>query len=217
MAFENSCFISYRRGQEELTQTFIRELENALKSYIEPLLDKKVYVDYKDLQAGDFLDRGLAQALCKSVCMIMVFTPKYFSSEHLYCTREFLAMETLEKKRFEIAGITPDQQQHSFIIPIALRRPDCMPLKIKRKRLYCDFSKYTLVEPNISRNPNYVQKIDEIADYIYERHQEFCQYNDQHDYDNFPFPTEADALAWLNDTMKLPLPNPPFPGRQEGK
>jgi len=222
MGFEYSCFISYRRGQGELMRTFTEEIKKALDSYIEPYLEEKSFIDDRSMQGGDFLDKRLAYALCKSVCMILIFVPKYFSAKHPYCTREFLAMENLEKRRFQMAGIPPSQQARSFIIPIVYRDPDNILSEVEKKgrRIYYDFSKYSTVEPNVSNNAKYVGFIDEIAGRIYELHQEFSQYDNQHNCDDFILPSETDALTWLEEIRKAPgaiSSKQSFPVRQEGR
>ena len=58
-------------------------------------MELQIYRDVRRLQGGDFYNRELARSLYESVCMIMIYTPTYFSAEQLYCTREFAAMATL--------------------------------------------------------------------------------------------------------------------------
>jgi len=208
MKFEYSCFISYRHAEGELMQTFITQLQQALESYIEPWLNEPLFIDDSRLQGGDILDPNLAEALCKCVCMILVFIPKYFDANHLYCTREFLAMSQIEKKRFEAAQIPPIQQQRSFIIPIIFRGNfDNMPAEVQKEgRIPYDFSKYTLVEPDIGNNAAYVDKIDQIAERIHSLYQEFGPYDDP---ECDELPSEADARAWLEGAGLSPRPARP--------
>jgi len=73
MPFEHSCFISY--STSGLVPKVIEHLHEALSYEIESLMrDKDVYLDEKRLRGGDFIDNSLAAALCKSVCMIMIYT-----------------------------------------------------------------------------------------------------------------------------------------------
>src|SRR5690349_8199636 len=102
MPFKYSCFVSYCHGKEDLVKTFIRELKTALKQYLDAYLDEEVYIDEDRLQGGDFYNEKLAEAICQSVCMIVVYTPKY--ERHPYCLREYAAMEELELKRLQAEG-----------------------------------------------------------------------------------------------------------------
>lgn len=216
MDFKYSCFISYRRGQHEFMKTFMEELTQALKGYLEPYFDIPVFIDDEQMQGGDILDKHLAHALCHSVCMIQVFTPKYFNPQKLYCTREFMAMENLEEQRFDVAEIPPDQRSFSFIIPIIFRAPEKVPQETKR-HLYYDWSKYTMVEPKINNNKTYTDHIDQIVkriDYLYEA---FSQYDELHDCKKFLLPSEEEARKWLKKIRTSRNPTkliPNFPGRR---
>ena len=217
MNFEYSCFISYRSTQNELSKTFMDEFKRALKSDLEPYFDIPVFIDDEQMQGGDIVDKHLASALCHSVCMIPIFTPKYFSAQKLYCTREFMAMESLEEQRFDVAKIPPDQRSFSFIIPIIFRGPDRIPPDIQKSgRLYCDFSKYTTVEPNISNNGTYIKHIDQIAKRVYDLYEAFSQYDDLHDCEKFTLPCEEEARKWLKKIRTSRKPTKliaNFPGR----
>ena len=53
MAFQYSCFVSYCRGEGDLMRRFADDLTEALKDYIEPYLEEKVWRDERNLQPGD--------------------------------------------------------------------------------------------------------------------------------------------------------------------
>src|SRR3954447_18759174 len=102
MAFKYSCFISYCHGQEELMKGFMDQLKRALKAELEPLLDEEVYIDDERLKPGSLYNEALASAICESICMIVVYSPRY--ERHEYCRREFAAMESLEQPRKQMLG-----------------------------------------------------------------------------------------------------------------
>lgn len=158
--FKWACFISYRHGEGDLSQSFIKELYRALQSSINANFTGKLntYLDEARLRGGDIIDHELATNLCKSVCMIMVFTPFYFDSEKRYCSQEYKAMEMLEEKRSKLAG-----EQLSLIIPIIFKG---IPPKGITTRKFYDFTKYSLLEPEIIKNPQFYKDIEEIAQTI---------------------------------------------------
>jgi hypothetical protein len=169
MAFKYSCFISYCHGQYELTKGFIEQLKQALKAELEPLLDEEVYIDEERLKPGYRYNEALAKAICQSICMIVVYSPRY--ERHEYCGREFAGMEILEQTRRQMLGqVVPAS---GFIIPVIFRGEADLPPRITQGRHYADFSQFTLATANISRNPQYVTEIRKIAQVIYERYQAF--------------------------------------------
>ena len=143
MPFKYSCFISYRHGQRKMAERIINDLSDALASELELWLEQEVYVDRERLKGGDFYNEALATALCESVCMIMIFTPTYFSSDHTFCAREYKAMEKLEEQRFLAIGGQTDKKR-GLIIPIVFRGEDSLPKEIKDRRLYYNFDKFSL-------------------------------------------------------------------------
>src|SRR4051812_6674903 len=117
MPFKYSCFISYRHGQQEIFKTFLDQFCKALKSELELLTDLDVFIDDERMSAGAILNPNLASAIINSVCMVFIYTPKYFSQEKNYCTREFLIMKELQQHRFNKLGVSGK----SYIIPVILR------------------------------------------------------------------------------------------------
>ncbi len=211
MPFKYACFISYRNGQRQLMERIITDLSTALANELEAWLDLEVYVDRERLQGGVLYNEALAQALCESVCMIVIFTPTYFSKTHSYCAREYKAMEKLETARLHALGQQTDPK-HGLIIPIVFRGAEALPDDIKERRHYYKFDDFLLSDVEISKHPAYAPKIREIARTIYDHHQrlstlptDLCQHCRQ-----FTLPSEADILPWLETVQGSVTP---FPGR----
>jgi hypothetical protein len=169
MAFRYSCFISYCHGQHGLIRGFMDQLRTALKAELELLLDEEIYVDEERMKPGYRYNEELASAICQSVCMLVVYSPRY--ERHDYCVREYEAMERLEKKRLELLGSSLPGR--GFIIPVVLRGADDIPSRIKSQTHYADFSRFTLASPDLIRNPEYIGEIQKIAKVIHEHYQLF--------------------------------------------
>ena len=136
MSFEWACFISYRHGQGELIKEFIDELETALQNHLGLAgSGLKVFVDRERLKPSYSVNPALAEAICKSVCMIVVYNHGYFDKNSPFCAKEFCAMVELEKERLG-TGLG----KSTLIIPIMLRPPERIPAEIL-DRNPCDFSK----------------------------------------------------------------------------
>jgi hypothetical protein len=172
MAFKYACFVSYCHGQHELVKSFIDQLKEALNAELDTLLDEEVYVDEERLAPGYRYNEALAKAICQSVCMIVVYTPRY--ERHEYCVREFEAMELLEKRRRERLGSLLEDAK-GFIIPIVFRGDNDLPPRIRQRLHFADFSRFTLATPEIKRNPEYLDEIGQIARLINEQYQVFVR------------------------------------------
>src|SRR5918911_24477 len=99
MAFEYSCFISYRRSQHRLVERFVSALAETLSEEVEAYTKLPIFPDTEQAEGNEDIEETRARALCRSLCMVVVFTPIYFSRTNTYCAREFKAMEALEKER----------------------------------------------------------------------------------------------------------------------
>jgi hypothetical protein len=192
--FKYACFVSYCHGQYALVKGFIDQFKTALKAELEPFLDEEVFIDEDRLKPGFKYDEALAQAICQSACMIVVYSPRYERSE--YCVREYEAMSRLEEIRRSLLGKADDGR--GFIIPVILRGGDDVPARISQHRHYSDFSRFTLATPNLITNPEYVEEIRKIAQVIYGHYTAFrdagatpCE-----NCAAFSLPDRADVSAW---------------------
>jgi hypothetical protein len=171
MAFKYSCFISYCHGQHGLIKGFMDQLRAALKAELELLLAEEIYIDEERMKPGYHYNEELAAAICQSVCMLVVYSPRYERQD--YCVREYEGMERLQKKRLELLGTAVPGR--GFIIPVVLRGADDIPSRIKSQTHYADFSRFTLASADLIRNPEYIGEIQKIAKVIYEHYQFFEQ------------------------------------------
>lgn len=206
-----SCFISYCHGQEELTLKFIDQLTSAIKGYLEPFLDEEVFIDNERLNPGNKHAEVLADAICQSLCMIVVYSPRY--ERHAYCLREFEAMREVEKKRKAILG-KKSLRGRSLIIPIIFRtRIDGeIPTELKEENTYCDFSKFTTASTDITQNSEYVAEIERIAKTIVQHYNELenAEYDLSNCCKDFELPNEEDITGWEKPLRARPQR---FPGR----
>ncbi len=213
MSFEHACFISYRHRRGKDYKKNILKLYELLEGEIELLIDYQypVYFDEDRTTTGQFLNRELAEKLCKTVSLVVFWIPVYFSKNSLYCSREFHFMEEQEKIRQKLLN----NINRAYIHIIALTSPSEMPKKLVKEdeRLYADFEPF-LKQKNWHNKPEVRQKIKNIADYIYARHKELNDLGDQ------PFKSCSEKLIeerkiqpWLDDmlgtTNNIPSPKSP--------
>lgn len=184
------------------------QLKEALIASLEPWIRKDVYMDDRHSPGYSF-NEGIAQAICESICMIVVFSPVYAESN--YCLREFLAMENIEKKRKEKLGPKFDRTSR-MIIPILLRGdPDRLPPKIKDIHYY-DFSQFTLGSLKLSKKDKEV--IEKIAKRIYYHYENIkSSYGNiiEDECNKFLLPSEDEAINQWGPSQ----PDIGFPGRSK--
>ncbi len=162
---------------------------------------------------GNGSNGSRAKALCMSGCMILVFTPTYFSKKQIPCAAEYKAMEILEKERLKLLGSNV-KDDVGMIIPILIRgRKEKIPKEIRERYYLYDFSKYTLHVPHIISDSFFIPQIQEIAEkiaHLYERFESLsddpCQICEQ-----FDLLEDATITNWLETIQVSPLP---FPGRK---
>lgn len=198
MTFDWCCFVSYRLGMGKLAVGILSDFCDALSNELELQVDEKMYVSQGELKAGDILDPTLERALCRSVCMVMLFTGNYFSETHPYCAREYLAMQRLEATR--MLELNADAgQQHGLIIPVVLRDLDRLPPDLRKGRVWCDFREFQQVEGGIAKPKGYFEEIRKLGDTIAARCREMRRLPDEEEDPcrQFQFPTDEEARQFM--------------------
>jgi hypothetical protein len=193
-------------------RTFLEQLKATLESYIYlHSVDKEVYIDTDRLGPGCHYKEELSFAICQSICMIAVYTPSYKEKEHIFCQREYMAMESLENKRIQMLGGRVNN--NGMIFPIILRGDKAdLPPNIKDRIQYCDFSKFTTASQHIKKNSRYVRDIEKIAITISEYNKAFKELNIDPccGCESFSLPSEEDIELWEEKSSK---PTSTFPWR----
>jgi hypothetical protein len=166
MRLDFSCFISHRSSEKKLAGGMVKAIYDALAEELEIQVDEGVH----PLRAGpgDILDPALAEALCRTSCMVLLFTGNYFSRKHPYCTREYLLMRDLEAQRLKQSGVAVSKK-NGLIIPVVLSNPERMPAELT-KRIWSDFQSFEQTREGIEYPRTFFGEIRKIAQYIERRH-----------------------------------------------
>lgn len=206
--FRYAAFISYVHGQQRLMDQFISQLSEALKSELEPYFEDPIYIDQERHKPGDRFNPKIAEALCHSTCMVLVYVPKY--ENHEYTRREWRGMEELQTKRY--MAVKKHRPTSGLIIPVILRgRLESLPVALRDHIHVCDFSKYKTSDQPLVENEQYIDQIKEMAEFIWERHKELESVVDEviGSCDGFVLPDDV-QMAQTQVAQ-------PFPGRQPGR
>jgi len=204
MTISNACFVSYRHAgpATEIVRRFCHELSVQL-ALLTPTLG--VDVDERSLRPGDYIDDGLALEMCRSTCMVLLFTPEYFDVNHPYCAREYRGMVALEERRRDAL---PPTASRSLIIPVIIRGESRVPNEL-RPRVFMSFDR-SLLQASDVRKPRVIRGIRDIADAIYERVDAMRDANPQlmGDCSQFRLPSTNEIAAWLQTVAPRPLASP---------
>jgi hypothetical protein len=189
---------------------FIDQLKRALKANLDPWLEEDVYIDEERLLPGYNYDERLADAMCRSICVILVYSPKY--ERHSYCLREYAAMRLIENNRRKL--LVDGNAHAGIIIPILFRGDlNDLPPEIKAHVHWSDFSKFTLATTDMVKHPDFDTEIQKIVRVIYENYKMFQDIDVCTHCDAFKIPSENEVLPWQR-TSRICAP---FPGRMANK
>ena len=210
MVFEYSCFVSFRHARKPGGDKFITQFHEALSIEISHFLEQEVYVDWERIKGGSFYNESLAKALCKSVCMVMIFTPTYFSEEHSFCAREYRSMEVLEQQRLKL--LSSQHRDHGCILPVILRGSKFFPAEIREQRHFYDFTTWLDGGKSIAKDGRFNRTIRDIAERVHQLHQAF-EHLPQHpcdQCDGFQLQTKEQVMELIDRVKGKPNL---FPGR----
>jgi hypothetical protein len=199
MPFEHACFISYRHSRVPGVQKTYETFRDALDNQVGLYLPIRVYLDTGRISGGDFFNKELAFALCRSVCMISLYVPYYFDTNQTYCAREYQAMVRLEKQR--LLAMPKDAQGKGLIIPIVIRGTP--PDEITKER---QTETLELLAPGDLRKTESRQALDRIAKNIFYRHEAFRMYGTDPcgSCEDFDFPNDGEVMEWLTGITAPP-------------
>jgi len=132
MNLEYSCFISYRRNDDEIR--FIRNLKKIVQGEVFKVTNKqRAFLDNDEIRYGEHFDEKIYASLETSFFFISVWYFNYLHEDNLWCARELyhaLQIEACIKECLSEA----DRANYYHVIPLVHRGansdlPDCMSRK----------------------------------------------------------------------------------------
>lgn len=202
------CFISFRHFGDSISEAFIRQFEECLTAELLPLVGEKPFIDFTRMGPGYSISASVAKALCESACMVVIWSPQYFSEEHFWCAMEFKAMMRIEKERLDM--LPKDQRNKKLIIPVIYRGSKQYPRQVD-DTLYLNFEKFALYSTEMIKNPFFADSIQKLAQYINERVAAFKN-NDIRPWgncDQFNLPSLEETVKYIKE-VGLQIQNFPF-------
>jgi hypothetical protein len=179
MSFEHACFISYRNGDrkdagQDLRRQDISDTLNAFARDLRDELKRELLTHTNPKKCLIFLDQDaeclppnaqlmptFSQAVCKSVCMVVIFTRHYLDKDHLTCATELEGMLRRLKNRCSEMKIH-EENATKWIATAVFREPDRVPA-ILTNNVFGDFSDYQNSSTPLRDNENYRKYIKGLA------------------------------------------------------
>lgn len=168
MLLSNLCYLSYSSTQKKYIQPFIDGLYLAISELMFSGDEQNLILDLKPTYTSPERfkssitakeEKKIADDLCKSVCMILFYTPDYFSDSEKLCLREYMGMKQLEKER-----------NFSLIVPVIIRGSHYLPAEFESLPCF-DFEKMLLHE-DVRKHPKFNTSLQKLAKYIIKRYTE---------------------------------------------
>lgn len=207
----HACFISYRHPAAEGSREakLIAHVSKAISDHVQMYTHRhEVYFDQKRLVPGYQYDERLAEAICRSACMVVVYWPAYLESD--YCRKELEAMLEIEERRRRALGAK--LRGCRLFIPFIVRgRFEDLPEAVRQGCHYLDYSRQaTNPHFNIGEDEETSSKLFEIADYIKSLCDTLLTVDVVGRCQDYGFPARAPAAQ----RNMPPPPAPPFPGHR---
>ena len=164
MAFGKACFISYPHNAGKSVDTFVTRLKEELQDRVAQFVPDPVVSDHDFMTGADF-NKAIAEAICQSACLIVVYMPVY--ERKAFCIQEYVAMERHEASRYVKLQRNLSNQLGMVIPLVYTGQAARIPAWISKKINYKDISKDTIADPmRIFETQDFKQWLVDVAGVI---------------------------------------------------
>jgi len=196
MPLKYTCYLSYRGISSDYYKVIVERVQQRLHDELRILIESEnpVFYDWTRFQPGTPDNQPAIRALYESLCMVVLFIPRYF--KNLYCALEYKAMERLEAERLKCLSPPGDYQQR-LIFPIIIRGSNNLPDIIRQnpQSIYMDDLSTSDIEDT---------KIIKLAQQIAERYELFekISLDITANADRFALPSKEDVKDLLDESQR---------------
>jgi|GEM_PF-5337120 hypothetical protein len=196
MPLKYACFLSYRGTSSDYYKAIVHQVYERLTDELKILmeLEKPVFYDWTRFQPGAKNENDSIRALYESLCMVVLFIPRYFKNPH--CALEYKAMERLEIDRLSYLSLSPNGSPQRLIFPVILRGSENLPEVIRQnpQSIYLDDLSSSRVEDS---------KLIKLAQQIARRYELFedISLDIAAGADQFSLPTKEEIEDLLEDSQ----------------
>jgi hypothetical protein len=173
MPIEHTCFLSYPHPRKEgsVLDIFVQDLMAELDQRLDGFLPGDVYCDKPRLRPTYNYDIALSEAICRSICLLVVYCPEYARRE--YCRRELDLMDRINNRRRDSLGVSAGK--HHFVALVSLENKRYLPTRLLETSWHvADFSSYMRLpnvgERRIRKSKLLEQQVQDLAEAVRELH-----------------------------------------------
>jgi hypothetical protein len=200
MPFKCACFISYPHNAGKSVDIFVKRLKEELQDKFAQFVTEPIVTDH-DFETGAHFNEDIAQHICQSACLLVVYMPVYQRKK--FCIREYTAMQRLEIQRYNALEARPSEQI-GMILPIVYTGGEKkIPQWISSQINYKDISRFTISDPlsvfDDEDFKSWLVRIAGLVDSLYNTFQA-ASANPCHPCGTYALPeeTDPDVVAKLN-------------------
>jgi hypothetical protein len=196
MPLKYACFLSYKGISSDYYKAIVHQVYERLTDELKILmeLEEPVFYDWTRFQPGTKNENNSIRALYESLCMVVLFVPRYF--KNLHCALEYKAMESLEIYRLSYLSLSPNGSSQRLIFPVILRGSENLPEVIRQnpQSIYIDDLSSSRVEDS---------KLIKLAQQIANRYELFedISLDIAASADQFSLPTKEEVKDLLEDSQ----------------
>jgi hypothetical protein len=164
MTFKCSCFISYPHNAGKSVDKFVGRLKEELKDRFAQYVTDPIVTDH-DFPTGVNFHKTIAQKICESACLLVVYMPVY--QRKPFCIQEYTAMERLQDARYQ--ALQKDLSgQFGMILPLVYTGEEAkIPTWISQRINYKNISQFTIADPEaVFDQPDFQQWLVTIANMV---------------------------------------------------
>jgi hypothetical protein len=201
MAFEYSCFISYRR--ENQRNKFIENFRFHFNTFAFDACNKQdIFVDSKSILVGDDVPECIYNSIKNSYYFIVIHNYHYLNVKNIWCAKELKYALDVEKARIRLME-NKDKNNYKWIFPLVIRgKLSDLPESLEGrngKHIGC-------FEAVINSKKPLSKKVIEFFNEIYEKMNSLYKITENYSTDFFnecckdiPYPTDAEIIDWIRD------------------
>jgi TIR domain len=193
--YEHHCFVSWPHTQDDDLTDLAETVQAAIQKKLAASFARPAVFLDKQISGGDDWEKRIQHALCRSISMVAICAPIYYRPEHIWCGREWAAMEKISDLRLR-------GKDFKTIIPLMYRDDGYLPASVSKIQPI-DVSRVINLGRRYYSLKEFREKVLQIVTKIERIAETLCANQTRAECEAFQFPQSA--------FLQYSAPNPTFP------